>query len=262
MVNLGLFFWPADQGTEALQFCREFENAPDGVTPFIAGLSAPPAPLVRSSTTWPGALRWSGRRIWLSGRARAGGRADPAAMPPTAFELVTPMPYTQLQHVKIRALGAPRVRKGPVPGRAQRRDVISVFTEFMPRAASPLSFVPVFDLSGAYARVADDATAFGGSRSAAFVFNIAAGCPTPEMYAANGRGCARSGMRCGRMPRVRAAMSTSWPRSRKNRVRAAYGPAEYERLARVKADYDPQNLFRLNANIKPSVPTRCEMATI
>jgi FAD/FMN-containing dehydrogenase len=47
MVNLGLFFWPADQGTEALQFCREFvKNAPDGVAPFIAGLSAPPAPFV------------------------------------------------------------------------------------------------------------------------------------------------------------------------------------------------------------------------
>ncbi|MDQ6673795.1 MAG: FAD-linked oxidoreductase, partial [Chloroflexota bacterium] len=64
-------------------------------------------------------------------------------------------------------------------------EVISVFTDFMPRAASPLSFVPVFDLSGAYSRVAEDATAFGGSRSARYVFNIAAGCPTPELYEAD-----------------------------------------------------------------------------
>jgi len=36
------------------------------------------------------------------------------------------------------------------------------------------------------------------------------------------------------------------------RIRASY-PTHYERLAQIKATYDPENLFRVNQNITPAV---------
>ena len=36
------------------------------------------------------------------------------------------------------------------------------------------------------------------------------------------------------------------------RVRAGYGPRSYDRLARIKAEWDPENVFRASGNVAPS----------
>jgi FAD/FMN-containing dehydrogenase len=37
-----------------------------------------------------------------------------------------------------------------------------------------------------------------------------------------------------------------------NRVRASYGDQIYDRLARLKRQYDPANLFNRNQNVRPA----------
>jgi len=39
-----------------------------------------------------------------------------------------------------------------------------------------------------------------------------------------------------------------------DRVRSAYGDKTYQRLVKVKDRLDPENVFRRNQNIRPSLP--------
>src|SRR5262249_25117711 len=54
------------------------------------------------------------------------------------------------------------------------------------------------------------------------------------------------------MPNLLSARQGTTPED----LRAVYGPRRYDRLAAIKKQYDPDNLFRVNHNIVPSDSTR------
>jgi FAD/FMN-containing dehydrogenase len=115
--------------------------------------------------------------------------------------------------------------------------------------------VAIFILGGAYSRAAEDATAFGGRRSIAYIVNIAAAAHTRELYETE-RAWART-FWSSLVPHAVGVGSyvNFLADPDRDRVRAAYGGQKYERLAALKAKYDPGNIFHLNANIPPAKRT-------
>jgi FAD/FMN-containing dehydrogenase len=253
LVNLGLFFWGVDKGTAALRISRDFlKTLPQNTSGFIGGLSAPPAPFVPQQHHFA-----PGFALIVVGFGSAEEHAQVVkpirdAVAPL-FELVTPMPYTQLQQMfdEANPWGILAYEKALYLDELTD-DAIRVFTEYLPKKKSPLTLVPVFFLGGAYGRVRDDETAFGGSRNARYAFNISAVCPDPASFEGE-RSWVRSFWQALRPYASSAGSYVNFMSEyEEDRVKAAYGPAKYERLARIKAKYDPDNVFHLNANIKPA----------
>jgi Berberine and berberine like len=128
---------------------------------------------------------------------------------------------------------------------------IDVVVDALPGKASPMSLLPIFSLGGGFADRGDDDTAFGGKRSSKYAFNMDAVAPDPETLAAD-REWVRS---LWAALRPFAAGSGSYVNFmtdfEPDRVRATYGEEKYRRLARIKATYDPENIFHHNGNIPP-----------
>jgi FAD/FMN-containing dehydrogenase len=252
-VHLGFFFWGVDRGREALRFSRDFvKTVPADMGLLIAGLSAPPAPFVpEQHHLAPGyGLLFVG--FGSAEEHAAVAERLRAAMPPL-FELVTPIPYAGLQQMFDEGLAwGQHAYEKALYLEDLTDDAIDVLVERFPRRQSPLSLAAVFVMDGAYAAVGADETAFGGDRQARIVFNISGNCPTAELYESE-RSWVRAFWEALR-PHARTGGSyvNYMNEYEEDRVRAAYGPAKYERLARIKAAYDPANVFHLNQNVKPA----------
>jgi FAD/FMN-containing dehydrogenase len=254
MVQMSLSFWDLDHGPEALRAARDQAPLlPDDVAAFIAGLNAPPAPFVPEQHR--GAL---GYAVMLVGHGPAEDHARAVAalreaVPPT-FVFDTPLPYVQLQ--KMFDESAPWGIRGyekAVYLDELSDPAIEVIAQHFPNKASPMSFMPMFVLGGNYARHSDDETAFGGSRQTRYALNIAAVAPTAELLEAD-----REWVRTFWSDLVPYASGVGsyvnfMADLDQDRVVASYGPQKYRRLSEVKAMYDPDNVFHLNANIRPAV---------
>ena len=140
VVQFGLFFWPLDQGTQALRLAREITTAmPSEINAVFGALNAPPAPFVPEQHHFA-----PGYGLVLTGFGSAPEHAQLVtqireSLPPL-FDLVTPMPYVELQKLldEAGAWGFYAYEKGTYIEELSDA-VIEVVTEHVPRKNSPMS---------------------------------------------------------------------------------------------------------------------------
>ena len=246
------FFWPLDQGRDALRFMRDLiPTLPMSIGTQIASATTPDAPFV------PEAFRkkpmWVLIMVGFGDTESVAEAVERVRTVKPAFERVAPITYLGLQSMWDRTApwGALSYEKA-VHLEEISDAVIDVMMERQPRKTARLSYTPVLMLAGAYHDVPEAATAFSGSRSGArYVINITAVCETREEYDAD-----RQWVRDYWSDLVKHAPNIGsyvnfMSEYDADRVRAAYGVEKYEKLVRLKRKYDPHNVFHLNANIKP-----------
>ena len=252
-VQLGLLFWGLERGPNLLRLAREIiATLPRELNIIVAGLNAPPAPFVPEEHRFQ-----PGYALVVAGFGSAAEHDKVMtrirqALPPL-WEFITPMPYVALQQIldEPNAWGFHTYDKGTYLEDLSD-EAIKVVADHLPRENSPLSALLFYRLDEAYSEVGEDDTAFSGGRSPRFAVFIIAVCPTPQLLAAD-REWARSFWEALRPHSLGAgSYVNAMTEFEDDRVRAAYGPAKYQRLATIKGKYDPQNLFHHNANIRPA----------
>lgn len=121
--------------------------------------------------------------------------------------------------------------------------------EYLSNSDATMRVAQLRVLGGAMARVPADATAFA-HRSKAMLVNVAA------FYQGDAERETRrawvSKFANALQPRDDGAYVGFLTDDGPARIRSAYPGATWDRLARIKATYDPANLFRLNQNIPPA----------
>ena len=127
-------------------------------------------------------------------------------------------------------------------------DVIDLAIESARTSPSPLNVIMVELYGGAVSRVASDATAFG-HRDALFNLGILA-ISNDSSTDAEQRTWARENWQKA-LPYSTGGAYVNYM-SEGEDVHSAYSDARFQRLAAIKAQYDPANLFRFNQNIPPA----------
>jgi FAD/FMN-containing dehydrogenase len=128
-------------------------------------------------------------------------------------------------------------------------EAIDMLCERFAAVTSPLSALLIEQFGGAVARVPASETAFA-QRDAMFNLAIITRWGDPSTAASHIE-WARATSDAARPFTTGGVYLNYLDAEGPERVRAAYGPAKYDRLVALKRKYDPTNLFRVNQNINP-----------
>jgi hypothetical protein len=253
MVYAGPIFWDVKHARPIMQRYREFlPSAAEALGSFL-GLKTVP-----STDPFPREM-W-GKRICAliscyDGSAQDGERVMAPMLkdlPPPMLNWMGVMPFPAMQSLLdfLLPTGMQWYWKGAFIGRLSD-EAIDAHLQHAAKAPSELSLMHLYPIDGAVHRIGKGETAWS-ARDATWSMVIAGIDPNPQM--------------AGELTRwARAYWQAINPHSSgggyvnfmmddegEARLKATYG-ANFARLSQVKKKYDPNNLFRVNQNIKPAV---------
>jgi FAD/FMN-containing dehydrogenase len=249
MITGGLIVWSVERAEEVLAAYRDLtESAPRELTAAAIVRLAPPAPFLPQ--VWHG-KPIVGIQVCHSGANPDADLAAVRALGNPIVDLVGPKPYVAMQSM-LNAMEPKWLHRywktWFLPGLSS--DFLDAFRRSALRVTSPLSQSIIFHIAGALNDHKDDDGAVG-NRDAHYVGGFAATWP-PGAPADPHVAWARDGWERTRPFSTGGTyINFLLAEDDTRRTAATYG-ANYQRLQRVKATYDPGNLFRVNRNIPPA----------
>jgi FAD/FMN-containing dehydrogenase len=251
-VYAGPIFWDIEHASDIMKFYRDFlAQAPEKLCPFL-GLKTVPSTAPFPEEIW-------GRRICAliscyNGPEEEGEevmRPVRETLPEPILDWMSQMPFTTLQALFDGLLpkGLQWYWKGDYVGELTD-EAIDMHIKHASQSPSELSLMHLYPIDGAVHRMKKDDTAWS-CRDATWSMVIAGIDDDP--------GTAEALKKWGRayweaihpFNLDGAYVNFMMDDEIDGRVQATYGE-NYERLAAVKKKYDPDNLFRVNQNIKPA----------
>ena len=247
-VLAGPVLYDLEDSAEVLRWYRDFLPAqPDELSGFFAFLSIPPGPPFPEELH----LRKVCGVVWT----QAGDEESPALREARAFgkpllDGIAPMPLPVWNSAfdAVYPPGDQWYWRGEF---VKEISDAAIEHHVEHGAAMPTwkSTMHLYAIDGAAGRVASDATAWA-YREATWAEVIAGVDPNPA-NAGTIRDWAVAYSEAGKQFTLGTGYVNFQMQETGDRVRAMYG-ANYDRLARIKAHYDPENLFRVNQNIEPA----------
>jgi FAD/FMN-containing dehydrogenase len=250
LVMAGLVVHSFDDAASVIRFFREFtEGAPDEVCCLLLLRPAPPAPFLPTEVH---GRMIAGIAACYVGTVEDGERALRPVMQfgnPIGHNLA-PKPFISFQ--KMFDAGQPNGRQY-----YWRSEYMSELSPAMDetlikqagRIASPHSAILLFQLGGAMGRIDEERFA-AGHRDANYIVNIAGAWDDPEESESHVAWVRDSWTDVTPFSTGGTYVNFLTGEEGEDRVRAAYGK-NYDRLVEVKSKYDPDNLFKVNQNIRP-----------
>ena len=252
IVQFAMLAVEQDRAAHALRAARDLAaGLGRTVSPAIVCAAAPPAPFVPAEHHFAPVVTMILVGFGDPAEHAAAVAAARDALQPL-FDVVTPMPYVALQQMldEGNPWGTRSYTKGLYLD-ALTESAVDALVDRLAARRSNQSEILIAPIGEGFADVPDDATAFGGSRSMRFVLAIECKADDEETFV-NDRQWVRETWDA---LRPAAAHDGAYVNLNSefagDSLRNTYGAAKFDRLRRIKAIYDPTNVFRHNANIPP-----------